>query len=166
MLVVSNTSPLVNLAAIGQGDLLGVLYGQVIVPPAVQGEFATLRQREPRFASAVLPACVRVQPLSANAALHRATLALLLDDGEAETLALAVDLRADLVLVDERAGNRIAHRLNLRPLGLIGVLIEGKAKGHLPAIAPLLDRLELEARFWLSPRVRALALQAAGEHPS
>jgi predicted nucleic acid-binding protein len=163
VVVVSNTSPLVNLAAIGQADLLGVLYGEIIVPPAVQKEFATLRQREPRFASAVLPACVRVQPLSVSAALHGATLALLLDDGEAETLALAIDLRADLVLVDERAGNRIAHRLNLRPQGLIGVLIEGKATGHLPAVAPLLDRLEHEARFWLSPGIRAKALQAAGE---
>lgn len=165
MVVVSKTSPLVNLAAIGQGDLLDALYGEVIVLPAVQREFATLRQHEPRFASAILPACVRVQPLSAAATLHLATLVLLLDDGEAETLALSVDLRADLVLVDERAGNRIARRLNLRPQGLIAVLLEGKSKGHVPALAPLLDRLEVQARFWLSPNVRAKALHLAGEQP-
>ncbi len=164
MLVVSNTSPLVDLAAIGLGDLLGALYGEVVVPPAVWDEFATLRQREPRFAAAVLPACVRVRTLSASAALHRATLALLLDDGEAEALALAVDLRADLVLIDERAGNRIARRLKLRPLGLVGVLIEAKASGHVRALVPLLDRLENEARFWLSPHVRLQALRVAGEY--
>ena len=163
MVVVSNTSPLVNLAAIGQGELLGVLYGQVIIPPAVEMEFATLRQREARFASAVLPACVRVRSLSPGAVLHRTTLALLLDNGEAEALALAVDLRADLILVDERAGNRIARRLNLRPQGLIAVLLEAKAFGHLSAIAPLLDRLEHEARFWLGRQIRTQILQAAGE---
>lgn len=54
------------------------------------------------------------------------------------------------MLVDERADRRIARRLNLRPQGLIAVLLEGKSKGHVPALAPLLDRLEVEARFWLS----------------
>lgn len=166
MVVVSNTSPLVNLAVIGQGDLLGVLYGQIHIPTAVEAEFTALRQRETRFASAVLPACVRVHTFSADSVRHRATLALLLDDGEAEALALAIELHADLVLVDERAANRIARRLDLRPLGLVGVLIEGKALGHLASIAPLLNRLQEEAGFWLGPKLRARVLRAVGEGDS
>lgn len=161
--VVSNTSPPVNLAAVGQGHLFGLLYGEVMIPPAVAAEFESLSRGDARFTSATLPAGVRVQPLSANAALHCSTLGLLLDEGEAEALALPVDLRADLVLLDERAAYRIARRLTLRPQGLLGILIEAKALGHVSMIAPLLDRLEFEVGFWLGRRVRSQALRAAGE---
>ncbi len=166
MLVVSNTSPLINLAAIGQDELLRLLYREVLVPPAVLSEFMHLKEREPRFALAVLPSCVQVRPLSPEAARQRRDLAALLDDGEAEALALASDLRADLVLIDERAGNRVARRLRLRPQGLAGVLLEAKTFGHLLAVAPLLEQLEREAGFWLGSRLRAEVLRLAGELPA
>ena len=70
-LVVSDTSVLINLAAVGLPDLLGQLFGEILVPPAVAAEFDALRQRESQRFGAVggLPAYVRVLPASPDRAL-------------------------------------------------------------------------------------------------
>ncbi len=112
MLVVSDTSPILNLAAVGRADLLGSLYGELVIPPAVQGELASLPRRFPRFAAAAPPpSFLRVEPIpgDVDAGALLAELALPLDPGEAEALALAASLPADLLLVDEFAARRLAR---------------------------------------------------------
>lgn len=86
-----------------------------------------------------------------------------LDRGEAEAICLAVDLKADRLLIDEKAGRKIAFREGLAIVGVVGVLIAAKHKGLLPQVAPLLDRLQNEAGFRLSATVRRAALEAVGE---
>lgn len=63
MTVVSNTSPLLNLAAIGEAALLGKLYPSLVVPSEVTAELRRLRATQPRFSSAQLPAFVAVATL-------------------------------------------------------------------------------------------------------
>lgn len=86
-----------------------------------------------------------------------------LDRGEAETIALALDLSADLVLLDEREGRHAAQRLGLAVNGIVGLLLEAKSCGALEAIHPLLDALRHEAGFYLSQPVYHAALSLAGE---
>jgi len=86
-----------------------------------------------------------------------------LDLGEAEALALALELQADGVLVDEKLGRRIAKRNGIATVGTLGVLLRAKAEGHVPAVRPLLERLIQEISFRVSPRVQADVLQRAGE---
>jgi predicted nucleic acid-binding protein len=85
------------------------------------------------------------------------------DLGEAESIALAVELHADLLLMDERLGRAEAARFGLRFIGTLAVLIEAKTKGHLPAIKPILDELTIHAGFRVSPALRARVLLEAGE---
>ena len=73
-----------------------------------------------------------------------------LDRGEAETLAFAVELGAELVLMDERDGRRFAQRLGLRPAGVVGILLEAKKGGWLNRIRPCLDALRHDAGFYVS----------------
>ena len=78
-------------------------------------------------------------------------------------MALAIEQRADLILIDERGGTRAALRWGLHTLGVLGVLLVAKERGLVPAVAPLLDRLQREAGFWVGAPLRARILQPAGE---
>jgi predicted nucleic acid-binding protein len=161
VIVVSNTSPITNLAAVGQLEVLRQLYDKVLIPQAVYGELT--------FGGAIQPGGREVQTLQwieIRQVTDRVLVAALqveLDPGEAEAIALAVELKADLLLLDERRGRAVASRLGLRFVGLLGVLIEGKQKGCIPAVKPILDDLVMKAGFWVSQRLYARVVQAAGE---
>ena len=135
MIVVSNTSPIINLAAIGQLDLLRRLYGKVVIPQTVHEEITRAGVEQPGSTDVETQAWIETRPVADQALV--ASLRLELDEGEAAAIALAVELSADLILLDERKGRRIAARLGLHPVGLLGVLIEAKHAG----VIRLSDRL-------------------------
>jgi uncharacterized protein len=83
--------------------------------------------------------------------------------GEAESIALALELQAGLILLDEREGRHLAQRLGLRVIGVVGVLLDGKSRGALDAVRPLLDDLRQIAGFYLGEAVYTRALRLAGE---
>lgn len=88
---------------------------------------------------------------------------LKLDAGEAEALALAEGVHADLVLVDELAGREVARQCGFTVLGTLGILLRAKQHGLCPAVGPLLDRLQRELNFFVSPGLRQTILRQAGE---
>ena len=88
MRVVSNTSPLLNLAVIGESALLTKLFGDITAPEIVRDEINSLRRRDPRFASADLAGAVTYVPVQDRSRVK--LLSLHLDPGEAEAIALAV----------------------------------------------------------------------------
>ena len=154
MIVVSDTSCVTNLLAIGQAALLRELFGEVIIPSAVA--------RELRVAHTALPEFIREQ--SAQDASRVRTLADdPLDEGEAEAIVLATELHADYLLMDEAAGRAVAIRCGLRVIGLLGLLLRAKERGRIPALAPLLDTLEREAGFWMTADLKRRVLDQAGE---
>jgi predicted nucleic acid-binding protein len=153
MIVVSDTSCISNLLTIGKADLLEKLFGEVIIPPAVERELR-------RFHSAI-PAFLKVVTPARNDLVAR--LSRELDAGEAEAISVACELKADRLLIDEKHGRSIALREGLAIIGIVGMLLAAKQKGLLPSLTELLNRLETEAGFRLSQSVRAAALKAAGE---
>lgn len=86
-----------------------------------------------------------------------------LDLGEAETLVLSLELGAKLVLLDEKEGRHAALRLGLRPLGILGVLLQSKERGEIAAVLPLLEQLRLEAGFYLADDLYRRVLVLADE---
>ena len=161
MIVICNTSPLTSLAAIGQFDLLHQLYGRLHIAEGIWEELNARGQRWPvrdEVAAAGWIERHTVQNQALVTALRRD-----LDRGEAETIALALELGADLVLLDEREGRHTAQRLELRVTGVVGLLLEAKARDALPAIRPHLDALRQKAGFYLSEPVYEAALSLAGE---
>ena len=161
MIVVSNTSPIVNLAAVGQLDLLQQLYEKLSIPQAVYREITVV--------GAGQPGAMEVQTLEwigSRRVTDRVLVTVLqteLDEGEAEAIALAIELRADLLLLDERKGRMVASRLGLRFIGILGVLIEAKQRGCIPAVKPVLDDLVARAGFWVSRQLYTRVLEVAGE---
>ena len=86
-----------------------------------------------------------------------------LDSGEAQAITLAIEQQADLVLIDERRGRQVAHRFDLNVIGVLGILVEAKLKGHIQAIRPLLLSLQNEAGFRLSEALVRRVLNEVNE---
>ena len=161
MIVVADTSVLLNLCRVEQAELLPALFREVVIPPEVASEFARLAGQTPRFAGLTLPPWLRQQSTSVIPAIVRSAAGL--DAGEVAALALAVEVHADAILVDERRGHEVALQLGLRAIGVLGILLQAKANGLLPLVAPVLDRLERDAGFWMTPALRARVMRSAGE---
>lgn len=153
--VVSNTTPLINLAGVGLLELLPGLYGSVTVAEIVLAEYETK-------ASLTDPDLRAMAWLNALAAPVPDDLVALLDAGEAATIALAQQLKPRLVLLDERRGRRIARERGLPIIGTGAVLVEAKRQGLLPAVAPVLDAMVAQGRY-ISEKLRLALLAAAGE---
>jgi len=161
VIVVSDTSVILNLCFLGQEALLPQLFGTVYAPPQVEAEFDRLAAADARFQGLVFPAFI--QRCSPKTTAHAWAHSPVLHGGEVAALSLALELGADLVLMDEKEGRAAAAALHLRTMGLLGILAQARSRSLIPAISPLLDRLQAEARFWISPALRQATLHAAGE---
>lgn len=157
--VVADSTPIIALAGLGQLALLHRLFGEVLVPPAVWAELTRGERRPGGIEDLVAAPWIKVGELAHP---KQADFFSDLDRGEAEVIALAREIGARLVLIDDRLGRRHATRLGLTLTGTFGVLIAAKKKGYLEEIAPLVDLLA-ENRLYSSPALRALVLDRAGE---
>lgn len=153
MKVVVDAGPLLLLEASGLLALLPRLYGAVVVPEVVAREVRSFDVR--RLGWVTVEA---VDP----AALAEGGLSAMLDAGEAAVVEVACRAPAALVVLDDRAGRRAARARGLSVTGSVGVLLDGKRRGHLPAVRPGLEEF-LRQGAWLSPMVVARALELAGE---
>ena len=153
MTVVSNSSPLIAFAMIGELRLLPAVFESVLIPPAVAREIAP--------SLATLPPWLVVQGLRAT--LPAAVRQRALGDGEREALALALEIQAQRIILDDRAARRVAQELNLHVTGTGGILLVAKRHALIPRIRPFLDRL-VEKSFFVGPDLYDDLLRRAGEH--
>jgi len=159
--VVSNTSPITNLAAVGQLNLLQQLYGSIIIPQAVYDEMAGLGY--------TVPGTIEVQTLpwiQTRRVINRTLVTELqieVDEGESEAIALAVELVAERPLIDDYAGRVAASRFGLNLTGILGVLLVAKHRALIPTVKPVLDDLMAQAGFRISNQLYADVLQSAAE---
>ena len=161
MIVVSNTSPIINLACIGQLDILRQLYGSIAIPESVYHEIAVTGSGA--AGSREVQALGWIETKKTTNRLQVAALQIELDKGEAESIVLALELNAELLLLDERRGRTVASRLGLKSVGILGCLIEAKHKGLIPSVKPILDNLIVNAGFWVTENLYMRVLQTAGE---
>lgn len=161
MTIVSNTSPITNLAGIGQLELLHQLYGFITIPQAVYNEMATIGRTVPGALEVQTLSWIMVQPVTDSNQVEG--LRAVLDPGEAEAIVLALELNAELLIIDERPGRAIARQNNIPIIGVLGVLLEAKQQGSIAAVKPLVDWLINELAFRVSSQLYEAVLQSAGE---
>ena len=163
MLVASNTSPISNLAIIGRLDLLNGQFHEICIPDAVEAELGRLSHppAQEKIQQALRDGWIKPRALREGRVAR--LLAAALDPGEAEAIALALELSADLILLDERDGRSAAERAGLRVTGVLGVLLRAKNDGQIRSIKPELEALRTQARFFLSVRLQEKVLEIAGE---
>lgn len=163
MLVVSNSSPLIYLAKIHQIALLQELFGEILVPFSVYTEVITIGKDEGYSDANLVEEAVKDGWLQVSQI--RSKIPILekfgeLDDGERDAIALAVEKKAELVLIDDAAGRHVAKALHLRVKGTLYVILLALQKN---LINPKEAKNELEhllqARFRLSPELYAMAIK-------
>jgi uncharacterized protein len=161
MTIVSNTSPISNLAKVGYLDLLQQLYGTVIIPTAVYRELL-----DERAGATVISAVRAATWLIVTPVRDREPIDILrgfLNLGEAEAIALAIEVNATRLLIDERLGRQAAAQRGLRITGVFGILLAAKQEGLLAAVKPVMDNLISIANFRVSSRLYSDILTAANE---
>ena len=144
------------------------LYGTVIIPEAVYRELT-----DPDFPVAGAIEVQTFEWIQTRSVTNRTVIEVLineLDIGEAEAIpterfaiALAVELQADQLLIDERRGRIIANKLHLKYTGILGILIEAKSQELVPLVKPLMNDLINQAGFWIAESLYKSVLQAVNE---
>jgi len=147
--VLADASVLITLDNIGRLDLLREMYGSITITPEVSQEFG-----DP------LPEWVKAQAPNPSETVR--ALSAVVDQGEASLIALALECKNPLILLDDLKARKLATRLDLRFSGLLGVLLKAKQNGILPAVRPLLNDLKAK-RFRLSSDMEQTLLKLAGE---
>jgi hypothetical protein len=127
MNIVSNASPLIALIRIGQLDLLHQLYGTIVIPEAVWHEVVVEGTDQPG-AEVVSSADWIVRRTVTNRPLVHG-LQQELDAGEAEAIALAMEINDALLLMDERLGRDTARHFGLRYTGVEAASLKPSIRG-------------------------------------
>jgi predicted nucleic acid-binding protein len=160
-LIICNTSPLINLAEIDHLELLLGLPGAVCITPAVVVE---LQAKSRLFPKAALAAnSERLRLLGPEDGLLVRSFAATLHSGESECLALAMENPGSLLVLDDLSARAAATANGLVFTGTLGILAAAKSRGQLAALAPVLQALKSQARFWINPRLEQVLLEQAGE---
>ncbi len=146
-MIVSNTTPLINFYSIERLDILEKLFGRIIIPEAVAKE---IKEKEKKFKGVeeVLNSnFIEVQKIHNDTFSNN--LKIDLDDGEAEAIVLAKELKIRLILLDELSARSLCKYHDLDALGTIGCLILAKEKGIVSTIKPFLDGIREKGNFWI-----------------
>ena len=155
MTVVSNTSPLLNMALIERLQLVEDQFDDVVVPTAVWKELTAGfdgRDRIEAFRDRGGIRVVSPEPTELRTEFERE-----LDRGEAAAIAYAIDIDADRVLIDEREGRATAKRHDVPVTGAVGILLRASSRGEID-LETELDALR-EAGFWISDALYERALE-------
>ena len=162
MLVVSNTSPVSNLAIIGRLDFLRRRYDRVFIPLEVSVELAALTHPAgcQHIQTAFSDGWLIVESLKG---MRTPQLPFSLDPGETSAIALACQLKADALLIDEKRGRQAARHCGLVVAGVLGELIHAKLSGWIPNVRDEIRRLRLEAGFFVDATVEKFILSQVDE---
>jgi len=150
MLVVSNTSAILNLAIIDRLSLIREQFTTITIPKGVLEE---LRVGENLPGSKKILEALDVKWLQVEEVQDSAILRILkreLDAGEAEAIALALETRAQWVLLDESEARRIAKALGLKVTGVLGILLLAYRKKRVPSLRSEMERLREKAGFYIA----------------
>jgi predicted nucleic acid-binding protein len=159
-LAVSNSSPLIHLSMVGRISLLR-RFSSICIPPAVWREVVEQGGSRPgatEIRDARESGWLRVVEPS-NMALVR-LLEQELHAGEAESIALALEIRPDVLLLDETEARRVAGLYGLPVTGIIGLLIQAKHEGLISSLEGEMDRLREQGNFWIQDALYRRVLEA------
>ena len=165
MVVVSDSSPLVYLAVLADFALLPALYREILIPPAVWMEVVEQGIGFPVREAALQAAAegwLKVVELEAPVAEPILISGHKLHLGEAQVIRLGEQLRADVLLIDDRQAVDKARSMGFRVVPTMAILIEAKRKGMIRSVKEKADRLRA-SRFHLAERDYQAVLNTASE---
>lgn len=141
--------------------MLRELFSEIYIPPSVLNEITELGNFNYDIPSMEQIGWIHVKEPE-NSKLSN-QLEETLHKGEAEAIALAKELNADYILIDEKKGRKVAESQGLTVIGLIGLLIKAKERRLIPKIKPFLDEL-IQKNFRISTKLYEIILKKVGEN--
>ena len=124
MIVVADTTPIITLMKLQRLDLLEKLFGTVCVPCAVHEELISNTNYPDEKQMIVECPFLKRLEVSDRQSIKILREVVGLDAGESEAIALAEENHADLLIIDERKGRRVAKQMDLKIIGTIGILLQ------------------------------------------
>ena len=159
--VVSDTSCISNLIVIGRLALLQSAYGHILIPSAVWREITALEKFDVNLTEFRNASWIEMIPVTPEELAELRSFKL--DSGETEAIALAKSVKADLLLIDEKAGRDIARKLGIKTTGLLGTIVTAKNLNHEISVKQILGELKNKAGFWISNELYIEVLKLSGE---
>lgn len=160
MIVVSNSSPLIGLSAIGKLDLLKTLYQTIYIPESVYDEVVESGNRigasEIKNASWIEKR--KVSQLEINQLSRKTGLG----KGETAALILASELNADLLIIDDLKARKNAQTRKQAIIGILGIFLLAKSQNLISEVRKPLDDL-IAFGYWISPNLYQKILESANE---
>ncbi|MEO0732117.1 MAG: DUF3368 domain-containing protein [Bacteroidota bacterium] len=159
MIVISDTSVIINLYKVGHLELLHQIFGKIRITPGVLREIYEVPEEG--------KVIEEIDWITLYSPVNQAMVSKLLEEldlGESESIAAAHELGADYLIIDESLERAVAERLNLKIVGILGVLLIAKEKGLIPVIGPVIVALR-NGRFYLSDAIVNSVLKQTGETP-
>lgn len=148
-IAVFDAGPLIAFQQIDRLELLRGVFDRIVIPPAVADEVTpSLLQ---------LPGWIEVQPVRVFP-----TFAHKLGAGESATIALAMQIAADVVVLDDKRARASATRLGLTIIGSFGLLVRAKRAGLIPEVRPLMNAM-ISSDFFADDAIQRHVLAIAGE---
>lgn len=163
MLAVSNTSPLSCLASLELLHLLPHQFDRVTIPEAVLIELGEHPHGYARRGIDDLIQTGYLQVLEIKNTHLKRSLRESLDEGESEAICLALELKSDMLLLDEKDGRKAARSLDLTLTGTVGVLLKARHSGMIPSMREVLNKLSSEFGFSLHPNLVEQVCVEVGE---
>jgi predicted nucleic acid-binding protein len=156
-IVISNATPIISLSSVGCEFVLNELFHHILIPRAVDMELRSLDKPGSRFSDLKWVEVVSVQNEEVIISLRKD-----IDKGEAETIALAKQMNADVVIIDENAGYQIAKHFGLPVVRTLSMLKVAKDKKIISKIRPIVEQMVKRGR-WYSKNVIDKFLGDVGE---
>ena len=156
-IVISNATPIISLCSVGYEFILKELFRHILIPQAVDMELRSLDKPGSRFSDLKWVEVVSVQNEEVIVFLRKD-----IDKGEAETIALAKQMNADVVIIDENAGYQIARHFGLPVVRTLSILNVAKDRKIISKIRPIVEQMVQRGR-WYSKDVIDKFLGDVGE---
>lgn len=160
MVVISDTSGISNLYQIGQLQLLTQLFQKIIIPVNV------LRELNDFHSNDLIPELEKFHITPQNVINKTLVLSILskgIHSGEAEAIALSIELHADILLIDEKEGKQVAQEFGVRTIGILGVVLLAKKERLIVEAKVLFDLLRNKTKFYFSDSLYQFLLKQAEE---
>ena len=157
MIIVSDTSSISNLLQIDLVEILHELYSEITITPAVQKELFRIPSQKERID--------QLDWILVKAPQNQEMVVKLMDEldlGEAESITLALEEKAEYLIIDEFKGRKIADSYGVRIVGILGVLIQAKKNEIILEVKPHIMKL-VEVGFRLDNKLIERVLKGLGE---
>ena len=148
-IIVSDTSCLIILNKLDQLDLLKNLFGYVVITDEVAEEFGL-----------ELPEFIKIK--NPKNSVYKRLLDTDLDIGESSCIALALEHKKSLLILDDQKARKKARDLKLDFTGTLGLLIIGKQKGFINSVSEIVEKIRL-SNFRISENYLEYLLERSGE---